>query len=73
MGPHSGQSQFHLRMALVGLEALQTDALGAEVGGEEPDPVLGVGGDRQVAHPVDGHARGAAAGGEQVAEEGHNI
>ena len=81
-GPHSGQSQFHLRMALVGepaadivgLEALQTDALGAEVGGEEPDPVLGVGmGDRQVDHPVDGHARGAAAGGEQVAEEGHNI
>ena len=28
---------------IVGLEALQTDALGAEVGGEEPDPVLGVG------------------------------
>ena len=35
--------------------------------------MLGVGmGDRQVDHPVDGHARGAAAGGEQVAEEGHD-
>lgn len=69
---HTGQPQFNLRASIVGeqaadfvgVEPLQAEALGTQVGGEKPGPALGVGiGNRQIDHPMHGYARIAPAAG----------
>ena len=80
---HTGQAQFHLRSfdlvdqsANLGrVEPPQTDTLSTQIRSEEANPVLGVGiGDRQVHHPIDGHARsGATAGVEEIAKKGQRL